>query len=80
MRQERIFEGWSEGNLDFPPTYKYELDSEIYRGKDPKSGKRTPAWYAALTYSLHRPFKYGMYILKLNVCSGVIALYGMGKE
>ncbi|CAN7116474.1 unnamed protein product [Brassica rapa subsp. narinosa] len=44
MRQERIFEGWSEGNLDFPPTYKYELDSEIYRGKDPKSGKRTPAW------------------------------------
>ncbi|CAN6808759.1 unnamed protein product [Brassica oleracea] len=44
MRQGRVFEGWSEGNLDFPPTYKYAIDSEIYRGKDPKSGKRTPAW------------------------------------
>ena len=52
MRQGRVFEGWSEGNLDFPPTYKYAIDSEIYRGKDPKSGKRTPAWYDALTYSL----------------------------
>ncbi|WZY82771.1 hypothetical protein YC2023_029155 [Brassica napus] len=44
MRQGRVFEGWSEGNLDFSPTYKYEIDSEIYRGNDPKSGKRTPAW------------------------------------
>ncbi|KAG7552548.1 Endonuclease/exonuclease/phosphatase superfamily [Arabidopsis thaliana x Arabidopsis arenosa] len=44
MRQGRVFEGWSEGTLDFPPTYKYEIDSEKYGGNDPKSGKRTPAW------------------------------------
>ncbi|XP_024010001.1 type I inositol polyphosphate 5-phosphatase 1 isoform X2 [Eutrema salsugineum] len=44
MRQGRVFEGWSEGTLDFPPTYKYEIDSENYGGNDPKSGKRTPAW------------------------------------
>ncbi|XP_010438073.1 PREDICTED: type I inositol polyphosphate 5-phosphatase 1-like isoform X2 [Camelina sativa] len=44
MRQGRVFEGWSEGTLDFPPTYKYEFDSENYGGNDPKSGKRTPAW------------------------------------
>ncbi|EOA21943.1 hypothetical protein CARUB_v10002437mg, partial [Capsella rubella] len=44
MRQGRVFEGWSEGALDFPPTYKYEIDSEKYGGNDPKSGKRTPAW------------------------------------
>ncbi|KAL1196023.1 Type I inositol polyphosphate 5-phosphatase 1 [Cardamine amara subsp. amara] len=44
MRQGRVFEGWSEGHLDFPPTYKYGIDSENYGGNDPKSGKRTPAW------------------------------------
>ncbi|CAN8246739.1 unnamed protein product [Cochlearia groenlandica] len=44
MRQGRVFEGWSEGALDFPPTYKYKLSSENYGGKDPKSVKRTPAW------------------------------------
>lgn len=52
MRQGRVFEGWSEGTLDFPPTYKYEIDSEKYGGNDPKSGKRTPAWYTALTHKL----------------------------
>ncbi|XP_019057277.1 PREDICTED: type I inositol polyphosphate 5-phosphatase 1 isoform X2 [Tarenaya hassleriana] len=44
MRKGRAFEGWSEGTLDFPPTYKYELDSEEYSREDSRSGKRTPAW------------------------------------
>ncbi|KAJ0920842.1 putative inositol-polyphosphate 5-phosphatase [Helianthus annuus] len=40
------FDGWTEGVLNFPPTYKYEPNSDIYYGKDPKSGRRrrTPAW------------------------------------
>ncbi|KAF3588437.1 hypothetical protein F2Q69_00030120 [Brassica cretica] len=44
MRKGNVFEGWSEGVLCFPPTYKYEIDSENYIGDDPESGKRTPAW------------------------------------
>uniref|UniRef100_A0A5B7B5C4 Putative type I inositol 1,4,5-trisphosphate 5-phosphatase 1 isoform X4 n=1 Tax=Davidia involucrata TaxID=16924 RepID=A0A5B7B5C4_DAVIN len=44
LRRGRAFDGWSEGILDFPPTYKYELNSEKYRGEDPKAGRRTPAW------------------------------------
>ncbi|KAI5444108.1 type IV inositol polyphosphate 5-phosphatase 3 isoform X4 [Lathyrus oleraceus] len=38
------FVGWSEGVLNFPPTYKYEVNSDKYYGNDPKAPKRTPAW------------------------------------
>ncbi|KAL0700369.1 hypothetical protein Bca4012_056491 [Brassica carinata] len=44
MRKGNVFEGWSEGVLCFPPTYKYEIDSDNYIGDDPESGKRRPAW------------------------------------
>uniref|UniRef100_A0A166BNT3 Inositol polyphosphate-related phosphatase domain-containing protein n=1 Tax=Daucus carota subsp. sativus TaxID=79200 RepID=A0A166BNT3_DAUCS len=44
FRRGRAFDGWSEGTLDFPPTYKYELNSDKYHGEDPKIGRRTPAW------------------------------------
>ncbi|XP_057445907.1 type IV inositol polyphosphate 5-phosphatase 3-like isoform X2 [Lotus japonicus] len=39
-----VFGGWSEGILNFPPTYKYEVNSDKYYGDDPKVGKRAPAW------------------------------------
>ncbi|XP_061345145.1 type IV inositol polyphosphate 5-phosphatase 3 isoform X2 [Gastrolobium bilobum] len=42
--QKGVFDGWSEGMLNFPPTYKYETNSEKYYGEDPKVGRRTPAW------------------------------------
>ncbi|PWA58852.1 endonuclease/exonuclease/phosphatase [Artemisia annua] len=38
------FDGWTEGTLNFPPTYKYEPNSDKYYGSDPKVGRRTPAW------------------------------------
>ncbi|XP_044512218.1 type IV inositol polyphosphate 5-phosphatase 3-like isoform X2 [Mangifera indica] len=44
LRRGRPFDGWSEGTLNFPPTYKYELNSEKYHGEDPKAGRRNPAW------------------------------------
>ncbi|KAK1264747.1 Type I inositol 1,4,5-trisphosphate 5-phosphatase 1 [Acorus gramineus] len=44
LRKGHAFGGWSEGTLNFPPTYKYEFNSEKYVGEDPKSGRRTPAW------------------------------------
>lgn len=44
LRKGRTFDGWSEGTLNFPPTYKYELNSEKYCGEGPKVGRRTPAW------------------------------------
>ncbi|KAI3707687.1 hypothetical protein L6452_26316 [Arctium lappa] len=42
----RIFEGWKEGAINFPPTYKYEIHSDQYVGENPKEGEkgRTPAW------------------------------------
>jgi hypothetical protein len=42
------FDGWSEGPLNFPPTYKYEINSDKYYREDPKAGRRTPAWYASI--------------------------------
>ncbi|CAI0557166.1 unnamed protein product, partial [Linum tenue] len=44
LRKGRAFDGWREGKLGFPPTYKYELNSDRYYGEDPKARRRTPAW------------------------------------
>ncbi|XP_076899108.1 type IV inositol polyphosphate 5-phosphatase 3-like [Bidens hawaiensis] len=44
LRIGGAFDGWTEGTLNFPPTYKYEPNSDIYYGEDPKVGRRTPAW------------------------------------
>ncbi|KAB5568456.1 hypothetical protein DKX38_002249 [Salix brachista] len=44
LRKGRAFDGWSEGILNFAPTYKYEMNSEKYRGEDPKAGRRVPSW------------------------------------
>ncbi|KAG8640960.1 hypothetical protein MANES_13G091400v8 [Manihot esculenta] len=42
----RVFNGFSEGNIKFAPTYKYSNNSDSYAGENGKSKKkrRTPAW------------------------------------
>ncbi|KAJ4789987.1 Type I inositol polyphosphate 5-phosphatase 1 [Rhynchospora pubera] len=46
QRSGRVFEGWKEGRIYFPPTYKYSNNSDRYAGDDlhPKEKRRTPAW------------------------------------
>ncbi|CAM8973189.1 unnamed protein product [Rhodiola kirilowii] len=44
LRKGRAFDGWNEGILTFPPTYKYELNSNKYIRDESKAGRRTPAW------------------------------------
>ncbi|KAK9740798.1 hypothetical protein RND81_03G061100 [Saponaria officinalis] len=44
LRKGRVFDGWCEGALHFPPTYKYEIDSDNYTAGEPKAARRTPAW------------------------------------
>ncbi|XP_057483582.1 type I inositol polyphosphate 5-phosphatase 4-like isoform X1 [Actinidia eriantha] len=46
QRRGRVFEGWNEGRIYFPPTYKYSNNSDRYAGDDlhPKEKRRTPAW------------------------------------
>jgi hypothetical protein len=48
LRKGRAFDGWSEGPLNFPPTYKYAANSEKYIEDDHKGGRRSPAWYACV--------------------------------
>lgn len=53
LRKGRAFDGWTEGVLEFAPTYKYELGSRRYVGvgdhqgqsqSQRGGGRRTPAW------------------------------------
>ncbi|GLU03555.1 hypothetical protein SLE2022_207470 [Rubroshorea leprosula] len=46
QRRGRVFEGWNEGRIYFPPTYKYSNNSDRYAGDDRylKEKRRTPAW------------------------------------
>uniref|UniRef100_A0A7N1A022 Inositol polyphosphate-related phosphatase domain-containing protein n=1 Tax=Kalanchoe fedtschenkoi TaxID=63787 RepID=A0A7N1A022_KALFE len=45
-RQGRVFQGWKEGRIHFPPTYKYSFNSDQYAGDaaQRKEKRRTPAW------------------------------------
>lgn len=44
LMKGRTFDGWIEGERSFPPTYKYEFNSEKYASDEPRSARRTPAW------------------------------------
>ncbi|KAL7149939.1 hypothetical protein ABFS83_05G075300 [Erythranthe nasuta] len=46
LRDGHVFDGWREGAINFAPTYKYEVNSDIYVGQNPREGekKRSPAW------------------------------------
>ncbi|KAF6991375.1 hypothetical protein CFC21_008466 [Triticum aestivum] len=44
LMKGRTFDGWIEGVISFPPTYKYEFNSDKYAGDEPISARRRPAW------------------------------------
>ncbi|KAE9621089.1 putative inositol-polyphosphate 5-phosphatase [Lupinus albus] len=44
LKSGGVFGGWSEGILNFPPTYKYEINSDKYHGEEFRVKKRSPAW------------------------------------
>ncbi|BFI05503.1 hypothetical protein MPTK1_1g23560 [Marchantia polymorpha subsp. ruderalis] len=48
----RVFDGWQEGPIYFPPTYKYGFNSDQYSGENVKPGekRRTPAWCDRILY------------------------------
>ncbi|KAK1399079.1 Type I inositol-1,4,5-trisphosphate 5-phosphatase CVP2 [Heracleum sosnowskyi] len=46
QKRGHVFEGWNEGRIYFPPTYKYSNNSDRYAGdhREPREKRRTPAW------------------------------------
>lgn len=56
LKKGRAFDGWAEGVLNFPPTYKYDINSDKYHGEDPRSGRRTPAWYVQFVFQFREIF------------------------
>ncbi|PIN24780.1 Inositol polyphosphate 5-phosphatase [Handroanthus impetiginosus] len=55
QRHRRVFAGWNEGNIYFPPTYKYSNNSDRYAGENmhPKEKRRTPAWCDRILWHGH---------------------------
>ena len=47
----QVFPGFSEGNPDFAPTYKYDLFSDDY---DTSEKLRTPAWTDRVVWKYKR--------------------------
>ncbi|OMO77202.1 Inositol polyphosphate-related phosphatase [Corchorus capsularis] len=53
LRTGYAFDGWKEGIINFPPTYKYEINSDRYVGEVHREGekKRSPAWCDRILWS-----------------------------
>lgn len=82
LKKGRTFSGWSEGTLSFAPTYKYELNSDTYYGKDPKAGRRIPAWCdRVLSFGMGmKLLRYKRSELKLSDHRPVTASYSVEVE
>lgn len=58
MKRGHLFQGWTEGPVDFPPTFKFKLGTTEYSGEVADSGgeassggkKRVPAWCDRLVF------------------------------
>ncbi|CAM8888272.1 unnamed protein product [Rhodiola kirilowii] len=46
LHKGHVFAGWKEGSINFPPTYKYEINTDRYVGENASDGekRRSPAW------------------------------------
>ncbi|KAK9698908.1 hypothetical protein RND81_08G139700 [Saponaria officinalis] len=53
LRCGHVFDGWKEGAINFPPTYKYDMNSDRYVGENPNKGekRRSPAWCDRILWS-----------------------------
>lgn len=53
LRIGHVFDGWREGSIKFPPTYKYDFNIDRYVGENPKEGekRRSPAWCDRILWS-----------------------------
>jgi hypothetical protein len=46
-REGHVFQGFEEGLLTFPPTFKYDLESDAF---DTSKKQRTPSWTDRILY------------------------------
>lgn len=53
-KEGRVFEGFEEGILNFPPTYKYQPGTDIYEQR-PEKKLRAPAWCDRILWQAQEP-------------------------
>ncbi|CAL0331736.1 unnamed protein product [Lupinus luteus] len=84
MRPGHVFDGWKEGFINFPPTYKYEFNSDRYVGENPKEGekKRSPAWCDRILWQGKgiKQLEYGRAEIKLSDHRPVSSIFSVEVE
>ncbi|XP_034034196.1 synaptojanin-1 isoform X2 [Thalassophryne amazonica] len=71
-----VFRGFIEGNLDFAPTYKYDLFSDDY---DTSEKCRTPAWTDRILWK-RRKWNFDKTAEEMNVVGATSASGGKGES
>ncbi|XP_039121726.1 LOW QUALITY PROTEIN: type II inositol polyphosphate 5-phosphatase 15-like [Dioscorea cayenensis subsp. rotundata] len=70
MKAGKVFQGMREGQIKFPPTYKFERNQAGLSGYDSSEKKRIPAWCDRILYRDSRSFSVAECSLECSVvCS-----------
>jgi len=54
QKEEKFLKDFNEGDIDFPPTYKFDVGSDVY---DTSDKQRIPSWTDRILCRLHPDFK-----------------------
>jgi hypothetical protein len=54
MKASRVFNGFIEATINFPPTYKFDPKTDIY---DSSKKQRIPSWTDRILYKSHRAIR-----------------------
>ncbi|KAJ0972443.1 hypothetical protein J5N97_020402 [Dioscorea zingiberensis] len=72
MKAGKVFQGMREGQIKFPPTYKFERNQAGLSGYDSSEKKRIPAWCDRILYRDSRSFSVAECSLECPVVSSIL--------
>ncbi|CAL9765758.1 unnamed protein product [Musa acuminata subsp. burmannicoides] len=72
MKAGKVFQGMREGQIKFPPTYKFERHQPGLSGYDSSEKKRIPAWCDRILYRDSRSISVAECSLQCPVVSSIM--------